>query len=98
MERQRAKELLPIIEAYANGAEIELWVDRGSGEGYWQYIKLPNWNSFCEYRIKPTKPSIDWSHVHPDFKWLAFDDNGDVYLYTKEPKKGELRWDCFIGS
>ena len=49
MNRERAKELLPIIEAYANGAVIEVKRDHGG----WTVSSSPE---FCEaghYRIKP---------------------------------------------
>lgn len=46
-----------------------------------------------EYRIKPTKPSINWGHVDPRYKYLARDENGNVYLYTEEPVKCVHIWD-----
>ena len=39
-----------------------------------------------------TKPSIDWSHVNEDFKWLAMDADGESYLYTDKPQQGEQQW------
>lgn len=47
------------------------------------------------YRIKPSKPSIDWSHVDPRLKWLARDADGQTYLYEDMP---ELVAACFDGS
>ncbi len=32
-----------------------------------------------------TKPSIDWSHVHGKYNYLATDDMGNAWLYGKEP-------------
>ena len=32
-----------------------------------------------------TKPSIDWSHVSPEYNYLAQDSGGEVFLYEKEP-------------
>ena len=61
MNRDRAKELLPIIEAFANGEDIERW------------DILNNWNDTdditCkgEYRIKP-KPREGYvleENIHP---------------------------------
>ena len=49
MNRDRAKELLPIIEAFANGVDIELYTD-----GKWTHVgPNPVWASPNEYRIKP---------------------------------------------
>ena len=49
MNRERAKELLPIIEAFANGKEIQVRMSMGQ----WDDLPdNPNWNA-AEYRIKP---------------------------------------------
>ena len=49
------------------------------------------------YRIKTTKPSIDWSHVHPDYKYLARDEDGLVYIYKDKPHICEYG-DAWLGS
>jgi hypothetical protein len=45
-------------------------------------------------RIAPpsTKPSIDWSHVASEYRYLARDGNGCVYLYVHRPLKGLESW------
>ena len=40
-----------------------------------------------------TKPSIDWSHVSPEYNYLAQDKNGDGYLCGKEPSRHTSAWD-----
>lgn len=35
--------------------------------------------------IKPTKPSIDWSHVDKRYNWLAKNDDGNAFLYDRVP-------------
>lgn len=35
-----------------------------------------------------TKPSIDWSHVEEDYKWLAVNAYGGADVYENEPKVG----------
>lgn len=57
----------------------------------------PAWAYTAVYRLMPapaTKPSIDWSHVSKDFKWLAQDEDGVAYLYSEKPTKDgeEGRW------
>ena len=37
---------------------------------------------------KVTKPSIDWSHVKEDYKWLSVNANGSANVYENEPKVG----------
>ena len=47
------------------------------------------------YRIKPvplTKPSINWDHVHPDFKWMARDSDGSACVYEVMPYIDETEW------
>lgn len=51
MNRQQAKELLPIIQAFAEGRKIEY---REKGEEYWGVTNTPTFNiDSNEYRIKP---------------------------------------------
>lgn len=55
MNRERAKELLPIIEAFINGAEIEWFNDWPGNEG-WTTFSEGNFDP-CDnmkYRIKPS--------------------------------------------
>lgn len=33
-----------------------------------------------------TKDSIDWSHVHEDLKYLRVKEDGEAYLFDKEPQ------------
>ena len=39
-----------------------------------------------------TKPSIDWSHVSEDFKYLAMDNGGLHHLFTEKPLQATLEW------
>ena len=39
-----------------------------------------------------TKPSIDWSHVSPEYNYLAQDENGDGYLCSKNPHRKNTAW------
>lgn len=54
MTPERAKELLPIITAFANGEQIESYKTRTSRG--WDIIKFPHWSDDYEYRIKPKVP------------------------------------------
>ena len=36
-----------------------------------------------------TKPSIDWSHVKGEYKWLSVDKDGSAYVYENEPEHSE---------
>ena len=39
-----------------------------------------------------TKPSIDWSHVSPEYNYLIQDSDGDGYLCGKEPSRAKSWW------
>ena len=38
------------------------------------------------------KPSIDWSHVSPEYNYLAQDENGQGYLCGKNPHRMNTAW------
>lgn len=82
------EEQFDLFSAWLSGSPIEYWHD-------FTFCKLPSWSKELKYRMKPvtlTKPSIDWSHVAPEYKWLAHDKDGDTYLYREEPKLGGGEW------
>ena len=81
MTREDAKELLPIIQAFAEGKNIQYKddIDR------WVDIKNPSFKSFFEYRIKPEpkyRPFKSqeecWNEMlkHQPFGWLKSKMNG----------------------
>ena len=39
-----------------------------------------------------TKPSIDWSHVSPDYNYLVQDAHGRGYLCAKKPHRENTAW------
>ena len=80
MTKKEAKELLPIIQAYAEGEKIEML----DFKGRWVKMTNPDFTLSPEnYRIKPeyrpfkTKEEC-WNemHKHPDFGWLIRMDTG----------------------
>ena len=56
MNRERAKELLPIIEAFAEGKEIEM---QGNSIGWEDGGEQLSFDTELEYRIKP-QPREFW--------------------------------------
>lgn len=79
MTRENAKQLLPIIQAYAEGKKIEALKD-----GKWGPILRPSFfHSPDCYRIAPEKPAPPvWSqpeHV-PLGAWIRHRDNRSVWL------------------
>ena len=82
MTREEAKELLPIIQAFAEGKEIEYY---DYNDDDWIKTDTPIWESKINYRIKPEpkyRPFKSqeecWQemHQHPDFGWLYYKDKG----------------------
>lgn len=50
MNRDQAKALLPIIQAFAEGAEIQM---KPVQDDRWTDVANPAWNVGMEYRVKP---------------------------------------------
>lgn len=90
MTREEAKKLLPIIQAYAEGKEIEIfdWTKK-----MWETAILPHFD--CDsifYRIKPEttyRPFKDaeecWEEVlkHQPFGWVKLKDTESWYYMLK---------------
>ena len=85
MTREEAKQLLPIIQAYAEGKTIEVKIG-----GYWNDL-VDGPNLLCnayECRVKPeskyrpfkTKEEC-WNemHKHPDFGWVVSKNCKTIY-------------------
>ena len=92
MTREEAKELIPIIQAFADGKTIEFFK-----QGEWYELNDPDfmWSAY-KYRIKPepkyrpfkTKEEC-WTemHKHPDFGWVL---KSGVYLHILSLYKDAL--------
>jgi len=71
----------------AHGGPYEYW-NSPLSPLQWADVGNPMWNLGAIYRVKPqkpTKPSIDWSHVAPKYKWLARDSNDEAFVYAERP-------------
>ena len=90
MDRERAKELLPIIQAFAEGKKIELALfDDDGAISEWSYVHFPKWVDNHIYRIKPepkyrsfnTKEEC-WNEMlkHQPFGWVKSKDKGYFHL------------------
>ncbi|QFT69641.1 hypothetical protein FIU93_22850 [Labrenzia sp. THAF35] len=93
MTRDEARKAAELMQAYADGAEVE-WCFRGTLRPEWHEDEAPtfDWYSY-EYRVKPVVPdSIDWSHVAPQYKWMARDKSGDSHVFRSKPFGQEHYW------
>ena len=91
-------EKVKILEAELRGADIEwaAWVGCAE-EGHWRVGGRcgGEYHFNLYYRIKPVyKPSINWDHVSPEYKWLTIDSDGQSRLWPHKPAalKGRGYW------
>ena len=89
MNRENAKTLLPVIQAYAEGKEIEIF---SIGDKEWQDCPNPSFDERREYRIKPQatyrpfKGSEEcWNEMlkHQPFGWLKAVKLGTIVHITE---------------
>lgn len=85
MDREQAKELLPIMQAFADGKKIETRYDIYD----WTETEVLHLESNNEYRIKPEpkyrpfrtqEECWEEMHKHPDFGWLKSKGKDEVGL------------------
>ncbi len=82
--------MIAVMQAYADGAKIEQR-ELGDPTLTWEGTAIPLWNwARFRFRIAVTKPSVDWSCVSDEFKFLATDASGRTFLYSKEPAADEV--------
>jgi hypothetical protein len=87
MTRERAKELLPIIQAFAEGKEIEHHSTMGDVYG-WCTVSDPDWKGNLDYRIKPEPQYRPYTKF--DLKWLGkiIKDKGSDYYFILTSSSG----------
>ncbi|HET8685502.1 MAG TPA: hypothetical protein VFM18_02420 [Methanosarcina sp.] len=63
MDREYAKKVAPIIQAFAEGKTVQ-WLDKMSTDTpVWRDIDDPNWNPSFEYRVKPETKTY-WMNIY----------------------------------
>lgn len=96
--RKRIKELLPIMEHYANGGDVESRRYLNSS-GEWFKPQTPTWAGELEYRIAKTPDSINWDHVSDEFNCMVTNKQGGTILYPRIAKVHRIdphtaSWSC----
>lgn len=85
MNRNQAKELMPIIQAFAEGKEIESRCIKGD-KSLWYDDEDPSFDNDLEYRIKPESKYRQFANAeecwqemlkHQPFGWVKSIDNKD---------------------
>lgn len=86
MNRERAKELLPVIQAFAEGKEVEFKDKNSLNEGWCGelYQIGLEFNDDNIYRVKPSPQYRPWTgETFPlDCLWLKHKSNGQKYRPT----------------
>lgn len=80
-----------IALAIYQGKRVEWYC--GSGWRNWPDPTPPDKDDSILVRIAPTKPSINWDHVSPEYNWLAVDKCDWGYLYQLKPNQQDTFWD-----
>lgn len=80
----KTEDKIKVMQAYLDGKKIE---SRSIPNGEWsEFFLEPNWNwEELEYRVSEIPDSIDWTHVAPQYKFMARENNGETYLFANEP-------------
>lgn len=78
------KELL--YARYVLCKKVERLINGFENEERWKAYSGKLWRPDTTYRITPTLPSINWSHVHEKYKWLAINPFGEGVLFTSRPE------------
>lgn len=84
MNREEAKNLLPVIQAFAEGKDVQ-WKYKGNDN--WHDAKGPTWSEDHDWRIKP----------EPLECWVVKDCDGDLSVHqTKEEADDRVKYGGFI--
>lgn len=79
---------IEVMNAYRAGEPIEC---THVYEELWREASSPTWNwETTTYRIKKQKPSIDWTHISSEYKYLCVDADGTACLSVEKPVYSEL--------
>lgn len=103
MNRNQAKELLPIIQAFSEGKVIQSRHIKG-GASHWYEVETPNFdNNDFDYRIKPEpkyrtfKDAEEcWHEIRkhePFIKYKTIESSKDVYLIIQRIKTDGVETD-----
>lgn len=83
------EEMIAVMQHYVDGGSVEYEYAKGK----WCDNPFPTWCwGNVPYRIAVTKPSVNWDHVHPDYNWLARDQNGKCYVFEVRPERDDDTW------
>lgn len=94
---EKTKAMIDVMQAYVDGKQIigRKYCTNGWVEQTWH----PSWNwTDIEFKVATTPDTIDWSHVAPEWKYMARDRDGNVYMYNNEPRISVNAWSWHNGE
>ena len=90
VDNERTKETYSVFVKFQNYDELHIsYTMEGKFHNQGNITLFPH---PVEVVKSVTKPSIDWSHVSPEYNYLAQDSNGKGYLCGKNPSRHTLAW------
>ena len=63
-----------------------------SGKSHTGFLNRSLYPHPVEVAEKVVRPTINWSHVHSKYRWLAKEPNGSHWLYEKQPYRTSYGW------
>ena len=90
--RQEAEVDYPVVVVFSRNDDDENVVTYTADGKYHVEGNITLFTYPIEITKAVTKPSIDWSHINENFKWLAMDADGKFHIYTDKPLQGERQW------
>ena len=82
-----------LLLAHHRGKMIEFYSTRLQ----WCLASNPSWFEKKAYRIAATPDTIDWSHLAPEWRFVARDKNGLAWAYINKPDLKSAAW-CAKGE
>ena len=94
VDNERTEETYPVFVKFQNYDELHIsYTMEGKFHSQGNITLFPYPVEVVKASIKP---SIVWSHVKDEYKWLAVDKNGDAYVFEDKPIFGPI--DCWYSN
>ena len=77
-----------VVEFAAGGGDTYMM----SGKSHVTYENPSLYPHPVEVAEKVVRPTINWSHVHSKYRWLAKEPSGSHWLHEKQPYKTDYGW------
>jgi len=84
------EEQVKLFEAWLEDENCIVFLSKAD-VGVWLSCHTPSWSPLNTYRVKETPDSINWDHVHPDFKWMARNSHGKTLLFCNQQAQSVLK-------